>query len=70
MLEQNKKMISENDSLKQQAKQLTEEWIEKHYGKRCKVYTYGCPTCEMWITFDRLFADVEAEFTWMKIIKS
>jgi len=63
-------MLEPQNKMKKQAKELTKEWIEKTYGKRCKVCTYGCPTCEMWLTFDRLFADVEAEFSWMKEVKS
>lgn len=50
--------------LKKEAMNKTQEWIEKEYGKRCKSMTYGCPICEIWMTFDRLFANFESEFSW------
>lgn len=55
---------------KQIAKNETKKWIEQEYGRRCKVFTYFCPTCEMWITFDRLFARIEDEFEWMKKVSN
>ena len=51
-----------------EAMELTSKWINADYGKRCKVYSSGCPSCEMWLKFDLLFADIEAEYEWMKKI--
>ena len=56
-------------SLQKQAMELTKQWIEKTYGKRCNVFSYYCPSCEAWSAYDRLFADMEIEYAWMKPVK-
>lgn len=47
------------------------EWIRNEFGKRCPVYSAGCPTCEMWAAFDRLFmvADTMGEYSWQYKIR-
>jgi len=50
--------------MKKEIMEKAKQWLEKEYGKRCAVMTYGCPVCEMWMAFDRLFADVDAEYSW------
>ena len=57
------------NKLQEEAKEKTKKWIEKDYGKRCKVLAHGCPCCDMWLTFDRLFADIDGEYTWSKKIR-
>ena len=57
------------DLLRKQAMKSTRQWIEKTYGKRCNVFSYYCPSCEAWSAYDRLFADLEIEYDWMKPVK-
>ena len=65
-----KKHISEElKELQDKAMTATSKWITETYGKRCKSYSAGCPICEMWLKFDLLFVDIEAEYEWMKEIK-
>lgn len=33
---------------------LIKETIKEYWGKRCKVYLKGCPTCEAWKQYDKL----------------
>ena len=56
-------------NLKSEAIKATRKWITKEFGKRCKVYSPGCPSCDKWSEFDQLFRDWEAEYEWMKRIK-
>lgn len=52
--------------MKKEAMEKVKQWIEKEYGKRCKSMAYGCPVCEIWMTYDRLFANIDAEYSWPK----
>ena len=58
-------------ALRRDAKEATEKYITQAYGKRCKVMTFDCPCCEMWMMFDRLFGDVDdlVEYRWYKKTK-
>lgn len=53
-------------NLKEEAMEKTRKWIEEEYGPRCGSMTYGCPVCEMWICFDRMFANFDSEYSWHK----
>jgi len=55
--------------LKEKARKSVEDWITKEFGRRCKVYSAYCPTCEMWELYDKMFIDIEAEYTWHKKIE-
>lgn len=73
-IKERRKIIMDNKELQQKflkksAMDITSEWIEQTYGKRCKAMTYGCHTCEAWMSFDRLFDDVITEYSWPKEIK-
>lgn len=57
------------NELKDEVMKKVSEWITKEYGPRCKVLSFGCPTCDMWYLFDRLFADWGGEYTWIKKIR-
>ena len=69
MIMRKKREISNMD-LKEEAMNKTKEWLEKEYGQRCTVMAYGCPVCEMWMNFDRLFADIDAEYSWNKKVNT
>lgn len=66
-----KKHLSEEElkKLHDEAMTATAKWISNAYGERCGSYSPGCPSCEMWIRFDILFGDIDAEYTWMNELK-
>lgn len=52
--------------LKKEIMEKVKQWIEEEYGKRCGSMTHGCPVCEVWMAYDRLFDDFDAEYSWPK----
>jgi len=54
---------------KEEAMKVTKKWIEEEYGGRCDVCCYNCPICEMWLAYDRLFSDIDKEYSWMKSLR-
>ena len=54
---------------KKMAIEHTRQWLEMAYGKRCKVFGFGCPSCEMWRYFDSLFFDQGSEYSWNQRVR-
>lgn len=51
---------------KEKVMEKVRQWIEEEFGRRCAVMTYGCPVCEIWMAYDELFTNFEAEYSWPK----
>ena len=43
------------------------KWMEKHWGKRCKEFAWGCPCCMAWASFDYLFGFEGGEERWQVV---
>lgn len=36
---------------------MMKRYLERSYGKRCKTLSVGCPVCDIWLAYDRIFFD-------------